>query len=106
MDAITGATAADPELDSLGDLLEALAAAFGDKAFLARDVFQRLEGYGRDPELAEAVAGFLGGEARNVKQVGRLLLNRRDRIARGLVLRRFDDNRHEKIARWIIQRVE
>lgn len=105
MDAITGATAADPELDSLGDLLEALAAAFGEKPFMTRDVFQRLEGYGRDPELAEAIAGFLGGEARNAKQVGRLLLNRRDRIARGLMLRRFGDDLHEKVARWIIQRV-
>ena len=104
MDAITGATASDPELDSLGDLLEALAAAFGAKPFMTRDVFQRLEGYGRDPELAEAVAGFLGGEPRSAKQVGRLLLNRRDRIARGLMLRRLGDDLHEKVARWIIQR--
>ena len=104
MDAITGATASDPELDSLGDLLEALAAAFGAKPFMTRDVFQRLEGYGRDPELAEAFAAFLGGEPRSAKQIGRLLLYRRDRIARGLMLRRLGDDLHEKVARWIIQR--
>ena len=71
---------------------------------MTRDVFQRLEGYGRDPELAEAFAAFLGGEPRSAKQIGRLLLYRRDRIARGLMLRRLGDDLHEKVARWIIQR--
>lgn len=105
MDALTGATVADPEHEGLGDLLEALFAAFEHRPFMAREVFQRVEGYSRDTALAEAIAGLLGSEPRSAKQVGRLLLNRRDRIARELVLRRCGDDRHAGSAIWRVCKV-
>lgn len=103
MSALLAATTADPEIETLGELLAELAKTFGDRPFLARDLMDRLDGP-RD-DLFGAVSGALGGDPRSVRQIGRLLLHRRDRIARGLVLRRCGDDRHAGAALWRVCKV-
>lgn len=96
---LEAASADDPDTEAARLLLISLHETFQGKSFTAKEVFT-LYSTGRG-EVYEALHAILGGR-RDVSpvSVGRTLLNRRDKIVGGLVLRRFGDNKQGAI--WVV----
>lgn len=91
---LADASASDPELEALSDLLRALNALSDDVGFWARDMLAWFRAGEHDDGafamLRSAVGEILRlrpGEEPSTRSLGRLLMNRRDRVVGGLVLR-------------------
>lgn len=94
---MTSAEAFDPEVETLGELLRCLHALSEGRWFTARDVQQwyragsdRQAGESVWSRLNEAVRDLLGSKAQTCepssRTLGRVLMNRRDRVVQGLKL--------------------
>lgn len=95
---LEAAAADDPETEAARMLLFALHENLGTDTFTARDVFA-LYAVGRG-EVYEALHAILGRRDVTPVSVGRVLLNRRDKIVGGLVLRRAGETRQG--ATWVV----
>jgi hypothetical protein len=92
---IEDATTSDPEHEAHVMMLDALKAAFGDQMFVAKDAFALYE---RGGDFRDAIAAVM--PRRNdltCVSLGRVFLNRRDRIAGGLVLHRVGADKYGAI---------
>lgn len=99
MDLIREAQVADPEMESLHALLQALRSKFGANEFSANDV---LEASQKNPnEIEAALIGLVGQAAgTNSRGLGRVLKNREGRICGGLrLLGRVDKHRGSRMFR-------
>lgn len=110
MDSIALAAEADPEAEQLYALLAALHREFGDKAFTSADVKKRVATSAMvddddEDSLAAAVADFVGPGA-SAKSIGRVLMNRKDRRAGGLVLAQAARDTMKNVNRWTVRRTE
>lgn len=97
MDAVDKAQGADPEQESLGELLRELHSAFEGRTFTAKDVIHKSDAgfLSRDGDgLREAINDLAGGEVRSSKSLGRILQFREGRIVDGLVLRLLKNDKH------------
>lgn len=105
MKAVDAAQGADPEQDSLHELLAAIHAVFNSQAFTAKELMQSInDGFRNDLEpLREALADVAGGETpRTAKSLGRVLRFRLDRLVRGLVLRKAGTDAGN-VQRWRVE---
>lgn len=98
--ALTNAIDADPELEALGDALEALANAMGERWFAAADVARRVTDINPalanpdDIALRDAMDGLQPGVRRwTPKSTGRVLAYRTGRIVEGRRLIKFTQNK-------------
>ncbi|RIX44601.1 MAG: hypothetical protein D3M94_14005 [Rhodocyclales bacterium GT-UBC] len=92
------AAADDPETDAARMLIQGLGETFHAECFTAREVYALyLSGRG---EVFEALHAILGRRDISPVSVGRVLLNRRDKIVGGLVLRRVGETRQG--ATWMV----
>lgn len=88
---LEAASADDPDTEATRLLLLSLHDKFGGEPFTAKEVYaDYLTGRG---EVFEAFHAILGRRDVTPLSLGRVLLNRRDRIVDGLVLKRVGDNR-------------
>lgn len=87
---LEAASADDPDTEAARTLLISLHEQFGGTFFSAREVFT-LFSTGRG-EVFEALQAILGRRDVTPTSIGRTLLNRRDKIVGGLVLRRVGKN--------------
>lgn len=92
----------DPETEGLRTLLMGLAEKFETTPFTARNV--HLLWQGQSGDVFEGLTEITGGRRDlTPKTIGRVMLNRRDRVCGGLVLRRAGDDRKGN-AIWCVVR--
>ncbi|HCY99636.1 MAG: hypothetical protein A3D16_19175 [Rhodobacterales bacterium RIFCSPHIGHO2_02_FULL_62_130] len=86
MDLVREAQAADPMVDALGDLLQALSAQFSDDWFTGKDVQKSIE-TSISLTLKDALNDVAGRDiSENARSIGKLLSGRNGQIAHGLRL--------------------
>lgn len=89
---IEDATAGDPDHEALVMMLEALRNEFGDGVFFAKDAFAL---FARGGVFHDSITAIMPRRSEMTSvALGRVFLNRRDRIAGGLVLRRLGQDKH------------
>jgi hypothetical protein len=86
MELVREAQAADPVVDALGDLLQALADRFGDAWFTGSDV-QKAAGAPSCLTLKDALNDLAGRDiSTSARSIGKLLSTRKGQIVHGLYL--------------------
>lgn len=89
---VEDATDGDPDHEALVMMLEALREAFGESLFAAKDAFTL---YAQGGAFHDAITAIMPRRVELTPvALGRVFLNRRDRIAGGLVLRRIGKDKH------------
>lgn len=94
MEYVAEAYANDPDAQQTGDLFSALYAVFGDSFFTAQDVYKEAQvttyynegGYNNANTLADSIRDIVNKSDVTSKTIGRVLSNRKDRIADGMKL--------------------
>ncbi len=117
IDAVMQAMENDPDQDALSELLEALVAAFGADEFTSQEVMAKAAKF-KDPQtrryatangdeyrLYEALITFTPNALSTASSLGKVLGFRKDRIARGQVLRQRTDG-HSKKSYWCVHETE
>jgi hypothetical protein len=105
LDAISAGADADPERESLGDLLAALRACFGDGGFTAADVTEAIRKgagpFGDEAQraVATAIADVAGRNDPSAKSIGRIFNFRRGRIVNGM---RLECRQERNVKQWFV----
>lgn len=105
MDAFNSGLAADPERESLGAMLGALRACFGDAGFTAADVADVVRrtshAFGTDDHkaLTAAITDVAGRSDPTARSIGMILNFRRDRIVDGW---RLECRQDRNVKRWFV----
>jgi hypothetical protein len=107
MQAVEDAQSADPEQEALHELLAAIQAVYGTRAFTAKELLQSalggLRGSVVTDRLTEALADLAGGDVpKTAKSLGRLLRFREGRLVHGLALRKAGHDAGN-VQRWRVE---
>ncbi|MCU4654693.1 hypothetical protein N8I71_17780 [Roseibacterium sp. SDUM158016] len=107
LEAVSRALEHDPDLELHTDLLVALRERYGEREFLAADVYQSVrqepgvKGPGTAHALWEALVAINEQTTRSASTIGKALSYRKDRVAGGLVLRTRKDGHTKKSVWWV-----
>lgn len=107
MAAVSRALEHDPDLELHGDLLVALRERYGEREFLAAEIYQSVRqepgvvGSGSAHALWEALVAINDQTTRSASTIGKALSYRKDRVAGGLVLRTRKDGHTKKSVWWV-----